>query len=53
MREYVISIPLGDEPGEFLEYCFPDTENMYGYLDLLLENGFDVSSIILPESSLV
>jgi len=53
MREYVISIPLGDEPGEFEEVSFPDTENMYGYLDLLLENGFDVSSIILPESSLV
>ena len=53
MREYVISIPLGDEPGEFEEVCFPDTENMYRYLDLLLEDGFDVSRIILPESSLV
>jgi len=53
MREYVISIPLGDEPGEFEELGFPDTENMYGFLDLLLEDGFDVSKIILPESSLV
>jgi len=53
MREYVISLPLGDEPGEFQELSFPDTENMYGFLDLLLEDGFDVSSIILPERSLV
>jgi hypothetical protein len=53
MREYVISLPLGDEPGEFEEVSFPDTENMYGFLDLLLEDGFDVSKIILPESSLV
>ena len=50
---YVISIPLDDESEEFEELGFPDTKNMYGYLDLLLENGFDVSSIILPESSLV
>ena len=50
---YVISIPLDEESGEFQELGFPDTDNMYGFLDLLLEDGFDVSRIILPEGSLV
>ncbi len=49
---YVISIPLDDEPSEFEELGFPDTENMYGFLSLLEEDGFDVSRIILPENSL-
>jgi hypothetical protein len=50
---YVISIPLDDEPGEVEELGFPDTENMYGFISLLEENGFDVSKIILPEGSLI
>ena len=49
---YIISIPLDDESGEFEELGFPDTENMYGFLALLLEDGFDISQIILPEGSL-
>jgi hypothetical protein len=51
--KFVISIPLDDEPGESEELGFPDLENMYGFLELLLEDGFDVSKIILPEGSLV
>ena len=53
MKDYVISIPLDDDPGEYDEVSFPDTENMYGFLNLLLEDGFDVSRIILPEGSLI
>ncbi len=51
--KYVISIPLDDEPGEFETLGFPDLDNMYGFLNLLSENGLDVSRIILPEGSLV
>ena len=51
--KYVISIPLDDEPGEYETLGFPDLDNMYGFLSLLLENGLDVSRIILPEGSLV
>ena len=53
MKDYVISIPLDDDPGEYDEVSFPDTENMYGFLNLLLEDGFDVSRIILQEGSLI
>ena len=53
ITRYVISIPLDDEPGEFQECGFPDTENMYGFLDFLSNDGFDVSRIILPEGALV
>jgi len=53
MKEYVISIPLADEPGEFKDLSFPDTENMFNFLDLLVEHGKDISNIILPEGSLV
>ena len=53
ITRYVISIPLDDEPGEFRECGFPDTENMYGFLDFLSNDGFDVSRIILPEDALV
>ncbi len=50
---YVISIPLDDESGEVEELGFPDTENMYGFISLLEEDGFDISKIILPEGSLI
>ena len=49
--EYIISIPMED--GEDEELCFPDTENMYGFLDLLSESGKDISNIIIPEGGLV
>jgi hypothetical protein len=48
---YIISIPI-EETGEVEQYGFPDTENMYGFLDLLVNDGFDISNIILPEGSL-
>ena len=51
--KYVISIPLDDEPGEYESLGFPDLDNMYGFLNLLSEDGLDVSRIILPENSLV
>ena len=53
MKEYVISIPLADEPGEFQDLGFPDTENMFRFLEMLVEHGKDISNIILPEGSLV
>ena len=50
---FEIKVILPTNKGPIKEVSFPDTENMYGFLDLLLEDGFDVSRIILPESSLV
>lgn len=49
--DYIISIPIED--GEDEELCFPDTENMYGFLDLLTESGKDISDIIIPEGGLI
>ena len=43
---YTISLPLDDEPGEFEEVSFPDTGNMYGFLDLLLEDGKDYENVV-------
>jgi hypothetical protein len=40
------------EDGEDEQYSFPDTGNMYGFLALLVNDGFDISNIILPEGSL-
>ena len=51
--KYVISIPLDDEPGEYESLGFPDLDNMYGFLNLLSEDGLYVSRIILPENSFV
>ena len=49
--DYIITIPMED--GEDEQLCFPDTENMYGFLDLLSETGKDISKIIIPEDGLV
>jgi hypothetical protein len=49
--DYIISIPIDD--GEDEEFSFPDTENMYGFLDLLSETGKDISDIIIPEGGLI
>ena len=49
--DYIISIPMED--GEDEELCFPDTENMYGFLALLVEEGKDIEDIIIPEGGLV
>ena len=49
--DYIISIPMED--GEDEELCFPDTENMYGFLNMLVEDGKDISEIIIPEGGLV
>ena len=48
---YIITIPMEEEEDE--QYWFPDTENMYGFLDLLTQEGKDISNIILPENGLV
>jgi hypothetical protein len=49
--DYIISIPIDD--GEDEELCFPDTENMYGFLDMLSESGKDISDIIIPAGALI
>ena len=51
--KYVISIPLDDEPGEDMELGFPDLENMFRFLEHMMESGVDISRVILPEGSLV
>jgi hypothetical protein len=48
---YVISIPCSDEPGETKEIGFPDTENLYNFLDYL-QDEFDISGIVLPKEAL-
>ena len=54
MVKYVISIPLdGEETGETMECGFPDTENMYGFLSMLEDDGYDVSRISIPEGTLI
>jgi len=49
--DYIITIPMED--GEDEQYSFPDTENMYGFLDLLSRDGKDISNIIICEGGLV
>ena len=49
--DYIISIPMDD--GEDEELCFPDTENMYGFLNMLVEDGKDISEIIIPTEGYV
>ena len=56
--KYVISILLdrnwkisGDE--ETMELGFPDLENMFGFLEHMMESGVDISRFVLPEGSLV
>mgnify|MGYP003126479109 FL=1 len=51
--KYVISIPLDDEPGEDMELGFPGLENMFGFLEHMMESGVDISRFVLPEGSLV
>ena len=47
--KYVISIPLDDEPGEDMELGFPDLENMFGFLEHMMESGVDISRFVLPD----
>ena len=49
--EYIISIPMDDGDEELL--AFPDTENMYKFLDLLSETEKDISDIIIPQEGYV
>lgn len=49
--EYIISIPMED--GETEELAFPDTANMYMFLDLLSETADDISDVIIPEGGYV
>jgi|TARA_B100000959_G_scaffold215806_1_gene227256 hypothetical protein len=44
--DYIITIPIEDGTEE--ELAFPDTENMYGFLNMLVEDGKDISEIIIP-----
>tara|TARA_B100001564_G_C20326537_1_gene528175 strand:+ start:452 stop:613 length:162 start_codon:yes stop_codon:yes gene_type:complete len=49
--KYVISIPLDEEESE--ELGFPDLENMFRFMEILLEKGLDIDQIIIPEGSLI
>ena len=56
--KYIISILLdrnwkisGDE--ETMELGFPDIDNMYGFVETLIDKGFDIDNIIFPENTLM
>ena len=49
--KYVISIPLDEDESE--ELGFPDLENMFRFVEILLDNGLDIDQIIIPEGSLI
>ena len=56
--KYVLSIILdgnwwvsGDDESE--ELGFSDVENMFRYVDGLLEKGVDIDQIFFPENSLI
>ena len=49
--KYVISIPLDEEESE--ELGFPDLENMFRFMEILLEKGLHIDQIIIPEGSLI
>ena len=49
--EYIIE--MMDEDGESEMYGFPDTENMYKFLDMLSEDGICIEDVILPQEGYV
>ncbi len=49
--KYVISIPLDEDESE--ELGFPDLENMFRFMEILLDKGLDIDQIIIPEGSLI
>ena len=56
--KHVLSIILdgnwrvsGDDESE--ELGFSDVENMFRYVDILLEKGVDIDQIFFPENSLI
>ena len=49
--KYVISIPLDEDESE--ELGFPDLENMFRFMEILLNNGLDIDQINIPEGSLI
>ena len=49
--KYVISIPLDEDERE--ELGFPDLENMFRFVEILLDNGLEIDQINIPEGSLI
>ena len=42
-----------DDEEESEELGFPDLENMFRFMEILLDKGLDIDQIIIPEGSLI